>query len=198
MSQHYFFNSTVQTKGILYSFFSQGQSYLWNAIDIFATTENLRQGHSKENAFIFDDDSLYWIGNGDPNGCDNLSFCFKNHYAKILGFELATSLDGTARPAQFAFSSSLDNKTWRNEELYSHIYQPSEKFYFTYQSQVSKCFKLSCILSVGNHKQFDVRSLEIFGEIRPYFWKLNGTCQQKRIKNVNGYLLILFFVQIKG
>ena len=179
MSNEFFFNSTVRTKGILNSFYSLGESKLLNVIDIYATSEN--PIHTKEDAFNYNDESLYWVGNGIPNDNDCLSFCFKTHFARVLGFELGTSLNGLILPSKFSFSSSIDNKTWENEVFYSHLYEKGDIFYFTYQSKVSKCFKLTCIKNTISGKSFDVRSLEIFGEVRPYFWRSFGTCQHKSL-----------------
>ena len=148
MSQQFFFNSTVHTKGILNSFYSQGEQHLWDVIDVYAKTESIQPAHLKEYAFKYNNESLYWIGTGGAPGYDFLSFCFKNHYAKILGFELGTSLNGATLPENFSFSSSIDNKTWKNEVFYWYPYVKSDRFYFTYQSEVSKCFKLTCIKSI--------------------------------------------------
>ena len=103
MSYEHYYNSTVSLKGILRSYYDQGDDELWKLIQPYASSaQNWSQASIHyTNPFRYDNDG-YWIGDwGKPN----LTFCFKEGYAKIFGFELATS-NMLNLPVSFEFSSS--------------------------------------------------------------------------------------------
>ena len=169
-SSRYGYCTTKSLHGILRSF----STNLWNNIQAEASSNY--SPHTMENAFNFDT-TEYWIADsGDENW---LKICFKHHYVKPFGFELGTS-DAGRRIKSFAFSVSNDihSQNWEYNQTVEFSFTINAIHYFDYSTPPRRCFKLDCLSNTyENTKRFDLRYIEIFGEIHDKIHQFNqGTC----------------------
>ena len=191
MVYEYQYTSTNKLNGILRYFYDQGNEIYENVLEYFATSINSNDPKfSPQYAFDFDSNN-YWLGDENTE-FTNLSFCLKNYYVKINGFEISTSnLDSL--PKQFEFSSSLNNKTYINTKEYDHSFIKSDIHYFSYSSKISNCFKLTCIQSINGYTVFDVNNIEIYGKFSSNIRDLlDSTCENK--KSFFSLKLIFIFI----
>ena len=160
------YSSTNPLHGILRYFFDLGQDVYDETIEYNASSYETSGGHISEYAFNFNL-ANHWIGRTELETYPNLTFCFKQHYAKLQGFELATSDHGTLTPEVFMFSSSKEKNSFSNFQTYTKEYNQGDIIYFDYKSEPSKCFQLTCIANKYGSTEFDVGALEVYGEYYP-------------------------------
>ena len=178
MKEIYDFTTTKSMNGILRSFYNKSKKYLLSNIEIYESS-NYNKSLIAENAFDYNTSS-YWLGDYDQKGLINLSFCLKYYFTRITGFEMATSEQGKSIPSSFIFSSSKDNEIYSNYQYYFYNYTQNTVHYFSYRSTPSKCYRLTCIQSVTGRRGFDVKSIEIYGEISTEIKNLlNDSCKIK-------------------
>ena len=193
MGNAFYYSSTTTLNGILKSFYNKDSEYYQNFIETFASSSETNYDY--KDAFKFDNEK-YWVANPDQEGEIFISFCLKNYFSKIEGFEIQTS-NGLNLPQNFSFSSSLNKEDkYYNYVNYSHAFSKEDSLYFSYHSSISKCFKLTCIKSTNIVPVFDVRHIDIYGEIHPNIRHfLHITCVQKKICIV--FIIYIFILTIK-
>ena len=171
MSSRYGYCTTKSLHGIFRSF----SSNLWDNVQA-EVTSNDSTPWQMENAFNYETDE-YWIsGLGDENW---LKMCFKHHYVKSFGFELGTSNEGrTIKGFAFSTSNDIHSQKWEHKKEFNYSFSIDAIHYFDYSSPPRRCFKLDCLANnADDSKRFDLRYIEIFGEIHNKISQFNqGTC----------------------
>lgn len=158
MVLHFYYSAERAIDGILNYFLSLGEETLWNNIEYSATSAN--ENHYPQNAFTTKD---YWVGKTSQTGSVNLSFCLKNYYANIYGFELQTS-DQQKKIKAFNFSASRDNSTYQNFEGYDLKFSSNEANFFSWRHGLFKCFKITVVKATTGDKTFDVKRVDLYGD----------------------------------
>ena len=162
-------------EGIIRNLTSKGS--IWNYVDIYGTVSPSNSKLIPQHVFEFDNDE-YWIGDYNEESV-SLTFCFKDLFINVAGFQMQTSINGTARPKKFSFSSSLDNHSYElNPPTYEYPFEKGDVAFFSYLRKPAKCFKLTCIESVSKGNNFDVNKLELYGEMH-LFLNNSKTCYQR-------------------
>ena len=168
MPNHFYYSKDKSLNGIFKSFMDAG--VFWENIDYKASSISSTPRDPKH---IFEyDNTEYWIGDVDQNGLINFTFSLKSFYIKPLGFELGTT-PYNALPMDFQFSSSLDNITYEHTRKYHYKYQPSDVHFFSFTNSPAKFFRLTCLSSIHGAKNFDVSSIEIYGEYHKHLSGFN-------------------------
>ena len=146
--------------GILRHFYKKNPKYFENEIIVSASSH--KDGIKNENIYDFNT-GTYWIGYYAATGRVFNSFCFKEGFAYVTGYEV-TSYAGTMKPSKWSFAGSNDNITWSDEVPENHVMSAPEIHYVKWNHGPYRCFRLTSLANVHNtQERADYAQIEIFG-----------------------------------